>query len=244
MSDNDPSVEKALPTPVSEFSLGIRDELPLLVGTVPFGLIYGVLAIGAGLPPLAAQAMSLIVFAGSAQFLMAQLFSLGTPAVVVVLAAGIINLRHALYSASLSPYLKPLSSTWKRLLAYLLTDEAYAVSIVHYRHTDASMRSGSRDVRHWYLLGAGLTLWGSWQLSTAAGILLGGQIPGSWPLDFTIALTFIAIVVPILKDRPSLASALVAGVVSILAFSLPYKLSLVLASLAGIAIGLLLEGRR
>jgi len=244
LSDSELSAEKAQTTPLSEFVLGVRDELPLLVGTVPFGMIYGALAIGAGLPPLAAQGMSLIVFAGSAQFLMAQLFSLGTPALVVTLAAGIINLRHALYSASLSPYLKPLSDTWKRLLAYLLTDEAYAVSIVHYRRTEAGVRSTGVDLRHWYLLGAGLTLWGSWQLSTAAGILLGGQIPASWPLDFTIALTFIALVVPILKDRPSLASALVAGAISILAFSLPYKLSLVLASLAGILTGLLLERER
>lgn len=244
MSQSDPPAEKAQTTPLSEFVLGVRDELPLLVGTVPFGMIYGALAVGAGLPPLAAQGMSLIVFAGSAQFLMAQLFSLGTPALVVTLAAGIINLRHALYSASLSPYLKPLNDTWKRLLAYLLTDEAYAVSILHYRRTQADVRSTGIDLRHWYLLGAGLTLWGSWQLSTAAGILLGGQIPASWPLDFTIALTFIALVVPILKDRPSLASALVAGAISILAFSLPYKLSLVLASLAGILAGLLLERER
>lgn len=232
-------------TPRTEFLSGVKAELPILVGVIPFGLIYGVVAVAAGVPPLAAQAMSAIVFAGSSQFLMAQLFGAGTPAGVIVLAAAIVNLRHALYSASVAPYLNGLSRTWKRLLAYLLTDEAYAVTILHYQQSQNSQDDPIQpDHRHWYFLGAGLALWSMWQLSTAAGIFLGQQVPESWSLDFTLTLTFIALVVPALKDRASLAAALAAGVTALLAFALPYKLGLVAAALVGIAAGLLVEGKR
>jgi 4-azaleucine resistance transporter AzlC len=115
----------------TEFLGGLRAELPILLGVIPFGLIYGVLAISAGLPPAAAMAMSSIVFAGSAQFIAAQQFEALTPAPVMVLTTLVVNLRHMLYSASLAPYLRPLAKGWKWLLAYLLTDEAYAVTIVH-----------------------------------------------------------------------------------------------------------------
>lgn len=219
----------------SQFLAGLKAELPILLGVVPFGLIYGVLAIDAGLSAAQAQAMSLIVFAGSAQFVMAQLFALGTPASIIVLTAILVNLRHALYSVSIAPYVKQLPGRWRLGLAYLLTDEAYAVSISHYQ------RGGDAPDKQWYFLGAGLALWTTWQLSTAAGVLLGAQIPGSWPLDFFLPLTFIALVVPALEDRAALASALVAGLVSVLAFGLPFKLGLIFAALVGVAAGLLFE---
>src|SRR5512136_1714836 len=116
----------------SEFVAGIKAELPILLGVTPFGMIYGVLAMGAGLPANAAMAMSSIVFAGSAQFVGAQLIRVGTPGIVIVLTTFIVNLRHMLYSASIAPHLAHLSRRWKWLLAYLLTDEAYAVTITHY----------------------------------------------------------------------------------------------------------------
>src|SRR3990172_6826872 len=119
----------------SEFLAGLRAELPILLGVVPFGMIYGALAVGAGLPPEAALAMSSIVFAGSAQFVATPLFSAGTPWLVILLTTLVVNLRHMLYSASVAPYTKPLRPWWKWLLAYLLTDEAYAVTIIHY-HQD------------------------------------------------------------------------------------------------------------
>jgi 4-azaleucine resistance transporter AzlC len=222
-------------SPKSEFWAGVRAVLPLVVGVVPFGMIYGVLALGAGLPPSAAQAMSAIVFAGSSQFAAAQLFAVGTPALVVTLTIVVLNLRHALYSASIAPYLKPLSPVWKGLLAYLLTDEAYAVSILHYD------RPGSLQNKHWFFLGSGLALWTSWQISTALGIFLGAVIPSSWSLDFALALTFIAMVVPSLRDRPGLAAALSAGTAAVLLYQLPYNLGLIAAALVGITVGLLVE---
>lgn len=219
----------------SQFWAGVKAELPILLGTVPFGLIYGVLALSAGVPPLVAQAMSIIIFAGSAQFVTAQLVGAGAPGLVIIATGGIVNLRHALYSASVAPYVKHLAGWWKWLLAYLLTDEAYAVAITHYQQNDDNTH------KHWYFLGAGLALWSSWQASTAIGIFLGAQIPSSWSLDFSLALTFIALVVPTLKDRANTAAALVAGIVAVAAAGIPFKLALVVATLAGISVGLIAE---
>ncbi|GLV54939.1 branched-chain amino acid ABC transporter permease [Dictyobacter sp. S3.2.2.5] len=221
-----------------EFLHGVRDELPILLGVVPFGMIYGVSAISAGIPASIAQAMSCIVFAGSAQFVIAQLIAAGTPALVVILTAFIVNIRHVLYSASVSPYTHRLHMLWKWLLAYLLTDEAYAVTILHYQ------KPGDDGRKHLYFLGAGLALWTTWQLSTAAGIFLGGHIPASWSLDFTSTLTFIALVVPALKDRVSTASALAAALTALLVIALPLKLGIAVAALVGIAVGLILELKR
>jgi 4-azaleucine resistance transporter AzlC len=227
------------PTRRSEFLSGCRDELPILLGVVPFGMIYGLVAVGAGLPAFTAQAMSSVVFAGSAQFIAAQLIHVGAPAAAVVLTVFLVNLRHALYSASVAPYVKDLGPAWKGILAYLLTDEAYAVAISRY-HRDGQGGEVSPH-RHWYFLGAGLALWGTWQWSTALGIFFGALVPRTWSLDFALPLTFIALVFPSLKDRAGVAAALSAGVLAVLAAGLPYKLGLMLAAAAGIAAGLLAE---
>ena len=222
-------------TPIKQFTKGILDELPLIMGVSPFGIIVGVMALHAGLNPLEGQMMSSLVFAGSAQFMVVRLIQDNTPAMVIIISTFIINLRHALYSASVSQYLKGLSTSWKLLLSYLLTDEAYAVSILHF-----NKNTGSQNL-HWHLLGSGLTLWLSWQISTAVGIFLGTQIPAEWGLDFTLPLVFIAIVIPSLKDRPSTFTAITALILSLFFFQIPYKLGLILASFVAIALGLWLE---
>ncbi len=222
-----------------EFISGVKGELPILVGVVPFGMIYGILALGAGMSTGEAQAMSAVVFAGSAQFMLVQMAGAGTPTLVMVLTGFVINLRHALYSASVAPYLRHLSTPWKALLAYLLTDEAYAVIITHYNKAD----EGHANFKHWYYLGAGLALWSSWQISSAVGIFLGTRVPPEWSLDFTLALTFIALVIPALEDRASLLSAIAAGFTAVLAFDMPYKLGLLTAALVGILFGLWGEER-
>ena len=216
----------------SEFLRGVRAELPILLGVTPFGMIYGVLAASAGLSPFDAQAMSAVVFAGSSQFMLVQLFEMGTPAIMMILTGFVINLRHALYSASIAPYTRHLSTLWKVVLSYLLTDEAYAVAVMRYRDDEAITH------KHWFFLGAGLALWICWQVSTAAGLFLGAQVPPEWGLDFTLALTFIAIAVPAIKDRPSLLSALSAGATALLTWNLPYKLGLIASALVGIGVGL------
>lgn len=221
-----------------EFLAGVLAELPLLVGVIPFGLIYGVVAVNAGMPAVQAQAMSAIVFAGSAQFAAAQLVAGGAPTLVLISTIFILNLRHALYSASIAPYLKGLSGLWKAGLSYLLTDEAFAVTILNYEE------KSDRTYAHWFFLGAGLALWTTWQISTAAGILLGTVIPTSWSLDFAAALTFIAMTIPLLRDKAAVAAALAAGAVAVIAYPLPYKLGLVLAALTGIVVGMIAEGKR
>ena len=220
------------------FWAGVRAEFPLLVGVFPFGMIYGALALNAGLSKTASQLMSSIVFAGSSQFITAQLIHDSAPGFVIVLTIAVVNLRHVLYSASLAPYVGYLSTRWKTLLSYLLTDEAYAATVIHYE------REGVTSLGHWFFLGAGFSLWFIWQVSTALGIFLGTAIPASWSLDFALPLTFIAMVVPVLKNRPAIAAAVSAGVVALLAYALPYKLGLILAALVGIAIGTFLEGKQ
>jgi predicted branched-subunit amino acid permease len=181
--------------------------------------------------------MSSIVFAGSAQFITTELVHEAAPVIIIVLTIAIVNLRHMLYSASLAPYLRALSLKWKALLSYLLTDEAYAPTIIKYEE------EGVRPSSHWFLLGAGCSLWITWQISTALGIFLGAAIPASWPLDFALPLTFIAMVVPVLKNHRLVMSALSAGLVALLTYNLPYKLGLILAALIGILVGTILEGR-
>jgi 4-azaleucine resistance transporter AzlC len=220
------------------FWAGVQAEIPLLIGVFPFGLIYGALALNAGLSNSAAQMMSSIVFAGSAQFITAQLVHESAPGFVIVLTIAVVNLRHMLYSASLAPYLATLSTRWKALLSYLLTDEAYAPTILNYE------KEGITPHAHWFLLGAGCSLWITWQISTALGIFLGAAIPEAWSLDFALPLTFIAMVVPVLKQRAAIAAALSAGVVALITFALPYKLGLILAALVGILVGTILEGKK
>jgi len=220
------------------FWAGVRAEIPLLIGVFPFGMIYGALALNAGISKLASQMMSSIVFAGSSQFITTQLVGDAAPGIVIVLTIAVVNLRHMLYSASLAPYLSSLSTRWKIILSYLLTDEAYAPTILQYE------KEGVQRFSHWFLLGAGFALWFTWQVSTALGIFLGAAIPDSWSLDFALPLTFIAMVVPMLKNRPAIAAAVSAGIVALAAYSLPYGLGLILAAMVGILVGSFLDGRR
>lgn len=222
---------------VSSFWAGVRAEFPLLIGVFPFGMIYGALALSVGMSPLAAQLMSSIVFAGTAQFVTAQLVHQATPAVVIVLTIAIINLRHVLYSASVAPYLRQLPVRWRTVLAYLLTDEAYAATIVQYQ------KEGASPWAHWFFLGAGASLWLTWQLSSALGIFLGTTIPPAWQLEFALPLTFLAMLAPMLRDRPAVTAAMSAAVVAVLAYGLPYRLGFILATLLGIGGGLLIERR-
>lgn len=210
------------------FWLGVRALLPMHLGVMPFGVIYGIVALQSGIPPLAAVLMSSIVFAGSAQFLLAQLVGVGAPALLMVGAAGVVNLRHALYSASVAPVLGHLPWRWKLLLAYLLTDEAYAAAIPHLL---ASPRGAQA---HWILFGAGFTLWAGWQVATVVGVVVGSRLPNNLSLDFALPLTFIAIVVPLLTDRRRIAVAVLSGMLAVLLAGLPYKLGLFCAALAAL----------
>jgi len=217
-----------------EFLGGCVDEAPLLLGAVPFGILYGISALAAGIPAWLAQLASAVVFAGAAQLVIVQMLAAGAGMVPTALTSGLLNLRHLLYSASMATYLGHLPRRWRMVLAYLLTDEAYAIAVLRYQ---ARLPADGPDLRHWYFLGAGFTLWFAWQLSTAFGLVFGAAIPPAWELDFAVPLTFIALLTLLLRERPGQAAALVAGGGALLLAGLPFKLGLVLAITLGLGAG-------
>ena len=135
-----------------EFLQGARDMLPMLLGAMPFGIIFGSLAAAAGLTPWQTIGMSVLVFAGSAQFIALSLLGGGATLAVLLLTTFVVNLRHALYSASLQPFVRHLPKRWRIPLAFWLTDEAFAVVQHRYAETDSSPH------KHWYFLGAALAM--------------------------------------------------------------------------------------
>jgi 4-azaleucine resistance transporter AzlC len=221
----------------SEFFQAVRDMLPLLIGAMPFGIIFGALAVSAGLSVGQALGMSLLVFAGSAQFIVLALLGTGAGAAVLLLTTLVVNLRHALYSATLQPFVRHLPARWRIPLAFWLTDEAFAVVQHRYAAGDSSL------YKHWYFFGAALAMYLNWQLCTLIGVLFGQSVPNlaAWGLDFAMLATFIGVVVPVLRNRPQVAAALVAGGVALACHGWPYKLGLLAAAASGIVVGLLLE---
>ena len=216
----------------------MRAALPILLGIVPFGVITGVAMVASGISPLAAAAMSVVVFAGASMVASAQLLSQDTPALMVVLATLFINLRFMMYSASMRPYLAGLPRRWRLLCGYLLADNLYGISLA--RFADHPGDPSKLE----YFLGAGIPIWIAWQAAVLAGILIGAGVPPSWRLEFAAPLAFIALTVPFLRDRSMVVAALAAGLTVVAANGLPLKLGLLLAAVAGIGAGLLMERGR
>lgn len=220
-----------------EFWTGARDIIPLIVGAIPFCIIFGTLATSNGLSAGATLAMSTFVFAGSSQFIAAGMVATNTGWLLIVLTTFVVNLRHLLYAVSLVQYVKELSQWWKVPLAFLLTDESFAVAIRRY---EAGIKADEKSpFQHWYFFGAAIAMYVNWQLCTFLGITLGQMIPDAtgWGLDFAMSVTFIGIIVPYLKNKPMVISVIVAGFVAVATASLPNKLGLMLAALAGISAG-------
>lgn len=214
------------------FRSGFGACLPVLPGVATFGVITGVAMVSAGLTPLAALAMSLLAYAGTAQLAALQLASAGTPLVVILFAATVINLRFALYSLSLAPHVRHAPRRLRALLAYALTDNGYAHAITRFTQHPRTARKPD------FLLGTCAAVWVAWQGGTLAGVTLGARLPAAWSLEFTIALTFIALAVHSVRDRAGLAAAAASGTVALAAHDLPFRLSLILAAAAGIAAGM------
>ncbi|MEM9265927.1 MAG: AzlC family ABC transporter permease [Cyanobacteria bacterium P01_F01_bin.13] len=220
-----------------EFWAGARQTIPLIVGAIPFGIIFGTLAQSSGLSFGGAMAMSAIVFAGSSQFIALGLLGAGTPLGIIVLTTWVVNLRHLLYAVSLVPYLKHLGQVWKLPLGFWLTDENFMVAIQRYRQADVS------PYKHWYQLGSAVAMYVNWQLSTLLGLTLGQSIPNAaaWGLDFAMVATFIGMTIPYLTNRPMVATVIVSGITALLARGLPHQLGLMVAAIAGILTGILIE---
>ena len=220
-----------------DFLAGARGALPILIGVVPFAMISGVAAVSVGLTFFETLGMSVLVFAGASQLVVFQLMSTGSPWLIMVLTAWVINLRFTMYSATLAPYLQKLSLWQKALLAYMLSDQAFGVSLTHFVTNET--------VSHrWFYFGSALTVWIAWQISAVIGSLLGALVPASWGFDFAFPLSFMALMFGSLRDRPTVVAALTGGIIAVLAKGLPYNIGLVLATFLGIAAGYLVENRR
>ena len=229
---HDPPASK---TPRAEFLAGAREIAPVLVGTMPFGFVAGVAAVGAGMTPLEGIALSLFAFSGIAQLVVAQLIAAQSPIVVTLAAVLVVSLRHLMYSAAVSPHLAHLPARWRVAMSYLMTDQSFAMGVRRFTEP------GERRAKHYFMLGASSMLFASWQVAVAIGALAGTQVPATWSLDFVVTLSFITLLVPALRTRADLAAGIVAAAVALIAAGLPYRLSLVLASIAGIAAGVAFE---
>ena len=221
------------------FLNGTRDTLPMMIGAAPFGLIFGALAVtSAGLSFWGAMGFSLLVFAGSAQFVAAGLLAQGTGIPVIVFTTFVVNVRHVLYGASLALFMKHLPQRWLAPLAFWLTDETYAVVIRTWNDP------GDREpFKEWYQLGSSVAMYLNWNLWTLTGVLAGAQLrdAADWGLDFAMVATFVGIVVPMVVNRPMLVCAVVAGGVGIVCHDLPHNLGLVVAALAAMGAGYAVE---
>jgi predicted branched-subunit amino acid permease len=218
-----------------EFVAGSRAVAPVLLGTIPFGFVAGVAAISAGMTPLQGIALSVLSFSGIAQLIAAQLIAADSPVIVTVAAAAVVSLRFLMYSAALAPHVAHLDRRWRLLLSYVMTDQVFALAAHRYGEP------GDGSQRHWHFLGSGVTLYVTWQAAVVLGIVAGAQVPASWSLDFAVVVSFIALLVPAVRTRADLGAAMVAAAVALWAAGLPYRLALVVASLAGIATGLAIE---
>ncbi|MEJ5202384.1 MAG: AzlC family ABC transporter permease [Anaerolineales bacterium] len=218
-----------------EFAGGVRALSPILLGVIPFGLTTGIAVAQTGITVPDGAVMSVLVFSGAALLVALQLIQTGAPILITIASALMVNLRFMIYSASVAPHLKRLPRKWKLLLGYLLSDQAYAASIAHLENNSGN------GISHWFFLGAGLTMWFSWQISLVLGMLLGLSLPAEWSLDFTIPLTFLALAVSPIRDKSTALAALAAGVSVVLLSSLPYKLGIVAAGIVGIGVGILAE---
>ena len=212
-------------------SNAFRGMAPLLIGVVPFGLIIGITAaataIGGGLGYLS----SIIIFGGAAQLAAIELIDQGAAAVVIAATGIVINSRHVMYSAALADQFRPFPRLWRIGLPYLLTDQAFVLSAADWRtETDPTYR-------RWYFFGVGIGLWVPWQIAVAVGVIVGAEIPADWSLDFIVPLVFLGLLIPSVRDRPSLAAALVGGVVAVLAADIPWHLGLMVATLCGVVAG-------
>ena len=213
---------------------GFLDVIPLAIPVIPFGIIYGVIAIEIGLSPLVAFCMSFIIFAGSSQIAFAQLFFAGASPLVMIGSVAVINSRHFLYGAVLSQYLNKLNCYWKILLAYLMTDQAFSVSLSYFK------KNHNKKNYHFHMLGSGFTLWFLWQLSTLAGIVLGNIVPEQLGLTFAIPLTFLSLIISELRKKNHLIVIAVSGLASLVLYDFPFKIYIIVSAFLALGVSYIL----
>ncbi|USD63754.1 AzlC family ABC transporter permease [Vibrio sp. SCSIO 43140] len=218
---------------VARATKGCVAMLPLSLAVVPWGFLAGSFAIDSGLTPLEGQAMSAILFAGAAQLVAMGMIKSGATLLTMVVTIFFITSRHFLYSLSMRSHIKDLPLRWRLSLGFLLTDELFALCGHH----------KPEKFDRWYALGAGLSFYLIWNLATVVGIIIGAKIPNlqQYGLEFAVAATFIAIVVPNITTIPIFLAALSALVSSVLFAALDIELGLVISSIVGMTVGYLCE---
>ncbi len=219
---------------MNDYIKGAKAVSPILAGIIPFGLIYGVSAVSSGLPQSVSAAMSFIIFAGAAQISILHSFTEGVSVLTAVAVASLINLRMAMYGASIAPYIRSKNLLLRIFASFLLTDQAYAVTIA-----EITRKTEVQPLK--FYTGAGILIWTGWQSASIAGICAGKTIPQSLSLEFAVPLTFLALLGPFLKNKYFIFSAAVSGGLMIITENLPYNTGFFIAVFGGIAAGFLLK---
>ena len=216
------------------FKKGLIDISPLLIPVIPFGIIFGAIGIELGFSPLITYATSLIIFGGASQIVFIQLLSGGASTIVAITSVGVINSRHFLYGAVLTEYLEKLSLIKKLLISYLITDQTFAVSNKFFKSTKI------KNNKHYHLIGAGIALWTTWQITTIIGIFLGSIVPDEWGLKFAIPLTFLAIIINEFRKLDHVIVMLISGISSLIFFDVPFKAYIIITPLIGLLSALII----
>lgn len=223
----------AITTPKSAYLRGVVDGLPFILVIIPFATLFGLLAVEAGLNVIEALVFSLVVIAGAAQFTALQLMQEDAPTIIVLASALAVNLRMAMYSASLTPYIGSAPLWQRALAAYLTVDQSYMVSVAQFEK-EPQMTVPQRIA---YFFGAVTPVAPLWYIFTIVGAVLGAQVPDSWALDFALPITFLAMIAPMFRTLAHVVAAFVAVVVSLLAVGVPFSLGIIIAGVAGMVAG-------
>ncbi len=213
---------------------GAKMITPVLLGVIPFAMITGITAVNTGISMGVALLMSIFIFAGSAQLAIFQLLHMSASALVIIYTALIINFRFLIYSLSIAPHFRKESMVWKAVLAYLMTDQSYALSMVRL------INDPDEDPK-WFYFGASLFLWFVWQGFTVVGLILGSTIPSGLGLDFAIPLTFIAVLFKSVDDLATVIAVMTSAAVAVAASQFPLNAGLVFAAMSGIVAGTVAE---
>jgi predicted branched-subunit amino acid permease len=221
----------------SAYRQGIRDGAPFILVIVPFSMLFGVIATEAGLSVFETLSFSVVVIAGAAQFTALQLMGEDAPTLVVLASALAVNLRMAMYSASLTPHIGGAALWQRAIAAYFTVDQSYAISITKYENTpDMTLQEKVA-----YFFGTVTPVCPLWWIFTLVGALIGEAIPASFALDFAVPITFLAIIAPALRTRAHVSAALTAAALSLMFFTVPYNLGILMAGIGGMMVGARVE---
>ena len=223
----------------AEFRVGVRDMLPTLPGLAAWGLMTGVAMVKSGMSGFEAVMMTLLVFAGSAQLAAIPLIVAGAPIWVIVAASACVNLRFVVFSAHLRGYLMYLPRLERMVSGFLTTDLTYVLFVR--RFPQPADEPDKRVAEQAYLAGNSFVNWLNWCISSLLGIALAHLIPTAWGLGFAGVLVLLAITCSMATSRLRILSALVAGGVAVVVYSLPLKLNVLLAIASAVAVCLALE---